>query len=220
MSEGAWHPDPTGRFVQRYYDGTNWTAHVADAAGNQSQDPMPVNVPATAEGPVTTQPATTAPTGTPASTAAPSTTRAVAIRIGPALVLAAIGAVATLVSMVALDWFELFPGSTLDRSDLGDVVSFASQIGGTDMPITAPTEWFFSFGWILVILATGLAFVASLVPAAKTVAAAACGIGAAWVVYALVDISEGLEGVMVGAWIGVAGLICAAVGALLARPPA
>lgn len=26
----GWHPDPTGRHQQRYWDGSNWTEHVAD----------------------------------------------------------------------------------------------------------------------------------------------------------------------------------------------
>lgn len=40
MSQASpgWYPDPSGRFVQRYYDGERWTEHVADAAGNQDTD--------------------------------------------------------------------------------------------------------------------------------------------------------------------------------------
>ena len=26
----GWHPDPHGRFPQRYWDGARWTAHVSD----------------------------------------------------------------------------------------------------------------------------------------------------------------------------------------------
>jgi hypothetical protein len=29
----SWYPDPTGRFAQRYWDGSGWTDHVATAAG-------------------------------------------------------------------------------------------------------------------------------------------------------------------------------------------
>jgi len=36
----AWHPDPSGRYAQRYYDGTSWTEHVVDASGVQSTDPV------------------------------------------------------------------------------------------------------------------------------------------------------------------------------------
>lgn len=36
----GWYPDPNGRYAQRYHDGTNWTEHVADAAGNRTTDPQ------------------------------------------------------------------------------------------------------------------------------------------------------------------------------------
>lgn len=38
-SPSAWHPDPTGRHQQRYWDGTRWTEHVSDD-GNTSSDPI------------------------------------------------------------------------------------------------------------------------------------------------------------------------------------
>jgi hypothetical protein len=34
----GWYPDPSGRFAQRYHDGTRWTEHVADAEGNRATD--------------------------------------------------------------------------------------------------------------------------------------------------------------------------------------
>ena len=39
MSDG-WHDDPYGRYPKRYYDGTQWTQHVADHAGATQVDPM------------------------------------------------------------------------------------------------------------------------------------------------------------------------------------
>ncbi len=35
----AWHPDPTGRHEHRYWDGEQWTDHVADG-GQSSTDPL------------------------------------------------------------------------------------------------------------------------------------------------------------------------------------
>ena len=35
----GWHPDPYGRFIQRYHDGTSWTAHVVGPDGQQL-DPL------------------------------------------------------------------------------------------------------------------------------------------------------------------------------------
>ena len=41
----AWHPDPTGRHEQRYWDGSQWTEHVSDA-GQVSSDPVDGGAPA------------------------------------------------------------------------------------------------------------------------------------------------------------------------------
>lgn len=35
----GWHPDPTGRYQLRYWDGASWTAHVS-IQGVQGSDPM------------------------------------------------------------------------------------------------------------------------------------------------------------------------------------
>ena len=43
-SPPAWHPDPTGRFHHRYWDGVRWTEHVA-TAGIQALDPPTMPVP-------------------------------------------------------------------------------------------------------------------------------------------------------------------------------
>src|SRR4051812_35096172 len=37
--QASWHPDPYGRFQQRYFDGSKWTAHVI-SNGQQSVDPL------------------------------------------------------------------------------------------------------------------------------------------------------------------------------------
>ncbi len=34
----GWYPDPSGRYAQRYHDGTRWTEHVADASGTRNID--------------------------------------------------------------------------------------------------------------------------------------------------------------------------------------
>lgn len=40
MSDPNWYPDPMGRYELRYYDGVQWTAHVA-TAGVAGTDPLP-----------------------------------------------------------------------------------------------------------------------------------------------------------------------------------
>ena len=45
MSQPArWWPDPYSRFQQRYFDGSNWTAHVIDNNGAQTVDPLGATV--------------------------------------------------------------------------------------------------------------------------------------------------------------------------------
>ena len=42
MSQGpaaGWYPDPLGRHEHRYFDGSVWTSHVADA-GRAAEDPL------------------------------------------------------------------------------------------------------------------------------------------------------------------------------------
>jgi uncharacterized protein len=46
----GWHPDPTGRFARRWWDGAAWTAYAGgDEADDVRWDPMAVEVPATPE---------------------------------------------------------------------------------------------------------------------------------------------------------------------------
>lgn len=40
LEPASWHPDPTGRHEQRYWDGSAWTQHVSDA-GTVASDPVP-----------------------------------------------------------------------------------------------------------------------------------------------------------------------------------
>src|SRR5256885_479984 len=40
----SWYPDPTGRYQQRYWDGAQWTEHVA-TDGQTGTDPLPPAAP-------------------------------------------------------------------------------------------------------------------------------------------------------------------------------
>ncbi len=62
-SNAAWHPDPSGRYAQRYYDGTRWTEDVVDAAGVQSTDLVDAAPEAPVAPPTTAAPTADAPTG-------------------------------------------------------------------------------------------------------------------------------------------------------------
>lgn len=51
IAPAGWHPDPRGRHEHRYWDGTTWTDHVADA-GQMSIDPVDeVSTPIAPSGP-------------------------------------------------------------------------------------------------------------------------------------------------------------------------
>lgn len=41
MSDAGWQRDPFGRHELRYFDGTEWTAHVSDAGVTGSDEPVP-----------------------------------------------------------------------------------------------------------------------------------------------------------------------------------
>lgn len=66
MADAGWYPDPRGRHEHRYFDGTTWTDHVADA-GRGGMDP--VNAPSPPAGP-TPAPPTGAPPPPPGATPA------------------------------------------------------------------------------------------------------------------------------------------------------
>jgi hypothetical protein len=39
----GWHVDPMGRYAQRWWDGTQWSSHVSDAAGSNEVDPLGIS---------------------------------------------------------------------------------------------------------------------------------------------------------------------------------
>jgi hypothetical protein len=45
MNEAGWHPDPSGRFSLRWWDGTTWTAHAVDHSGIQVVEHQPQHQP-------------------------------------------------------------------------------------------------------------------------------------------------------------------------------
>lgn len=216
MSAGAWHPDPTGRFAQRYHDGENWTDHVADASGAQQSDPFsqsephpPLATPAQPSSPPPPSEAMTASTFT-ASTPAASGPNSIA------LVVSALGAAAVLAGMFLLPWIEFggIVSQTFDRADLAELVEFAS-FGGS---VTAISETYFTVGWIVAIVAAAVAVAACVVRPLRIPAMVACAAGAAWHMVTLVDLTEGFEGVAIGAYAVPGGLLLCLLGAAIAAP--
>ena len=57
LTGGQWYADPTGRFPQRWWDGTAWTQQVVIDSGQQTTDPTPLPVPPPAPPAACTRPA-------------------------------------------------------------------------------------------------------------------------------------------------------------------
>jgi hypothetical protein len=262
MSGANWYPDPTGRHAQRYFDGDRWTAHVAAGDGTQQQDPTPVDPSVPPPGPPAppAPPAASTPGAYPPPGAAPdphgwqapagatpSSSPAVGpsnIAVGPPLIVSGIGAVLTLLAMVALPWFTA-RGESVDRSEMSDALSIynaaidevgdLARIMGESIPSTNMlTDMFFSWGWVLVLVATIASVVATAaVPALRRPIAIACGVAAAWTLFAAVDGRAFLDELATfdatfgdrislgfGAWLAVLGPIAGLVGAVLPRSDA
>lgn len=217
MSMANWHPDPTGRFAQRYYDGQRWTAHVAGRDGSQSEDPAPVDPALPAPGsPQAAAAPPVAATGTPAAATAPPVAAASPTGtsvVGPGLLVAGLGALLTILAMFALDWLSEAPAA-YDRADLSELVDAFS---GADA-FNVVTEIFFSFGWIVALVAAIAAVAVPFARALKVPVAVVCLLGAGWALFALIDIVEEMSILDVGAYLAVAGPVVAAVGALMVRP--
>jgi len=90
----GWYSDPTGRFEQRYWDGSAWTGYAA-RGGAQTQDPVPGGMSA---GP---PPATSSPRGldVPAASSSAGPSRSTKIKV---LWLAGLPALVVVFSIVAM----------------------------------------------------------------------------------------------------------------------
>lgn len=250
MSAANWYADPTGRHAQRYWDGQRWTGHVAGADGVQAEDSEPVDpatpppgtptaaapAPAPAPQPSAAAPAPgqvhenwSPPTGAAAAPAAVGTTSSSS---GPAvsagLIVSAVGAIATLVAVFVLDWIDvgIAGGLSGEGGGIGDIDDILG-LPGFSPDVLFLSEWFFSFGWIVALLAAVAAVVTSFVSAIKVPVAAVCALCAAWAVVATFDVASTLEDDFgmgtsfdpaIGLWVGAAGLVVAAVGALISKP--
>ena len=123
--DANWHPDPTGRFGQRYFDGSAWTEHVLGASGQTVADPLSQTYPPPPPGSAVTS------IGGPAGAGAPVAT-------GPrrtswyGLGVAGVGVLFILLSLFVLNWADDTSASdirsdipdSLDGVNLEDVITF------------------------------------------------------------------------------------------------
>ena len=240
MSAGAWHPDPMGRFAQRYYDGQAWTEHVVDAAGNQHRDPLTPAATPTA--------ATTSPGPASAGGSTPG-------QPSPALIMSGAGLLAVVVATFALAWVSFTvsfgperESESFDRSEVAEAVNddIPSELrgmglGSSSLPeANVPTTLYFTFGWILALVAAAVSVGTHFAPQLKMAVAAACGVAAVWHLVALLGAVSFIDSVLggfargsgmggmlnldvsiaIGGWLMLAGLVLAAVGAALSKPAA
>ena len=70
MADAGWYPDPRGRHEHRYFDGTQWTDHVADD-GRGSTDPVNAPLPPAAPPSSTSPPGALGPVTGPPPAAPP-----------------------------------------------------------------------------------------------------------------------------------------------------
>ena len=164
-SPAAWHPDPTGRYRLRYFDGTNWTDHVTTQAGVQTLDP----VQAVANEHVVASSPSSPPLAPPAVTAsqsAPTTSAGVTIsslNVTKPAIVAGIATIAALIGSLSMSWVTGtgdFDGTgvatlSIDRSGLSSL--FDQGLAGADL-----YRPFVQVGWILAPTVCVLAVLLSL----------------------------------------------------------
>lgn len=215
MPDPGWVRDPSGRYQQRYFDGTRWTEHVADEYGRRSTDPVEnaqrqayapsaPAAPSTGYQPVGTSMTPYQPATAPAP-ASPATGSDPALDVSPRSIVGAIGGLLAIVAIVALPWFE-------------DVR--LSQLAGGPGDTALLKATYFETGWIVSIVAVFVAVAASVrttSSAPRWLASIPVGLCAVWAVVGTLAVKSDLTGISfgIGFFVAVVGLIAATVAPLL-----
>lgn len=234
----GWYPDSTGRYAQRYYDGQQWTDHVANAQGSQSVDPVvrtPVPTPQVTGAPAA--PAAQAqepwrPSSGAASPFAPPSSGGGTVRPLGALggtpgatsgftltVGTIVGGVGALLALLSLFVFNFWKAGSLGVS-LGDI-SDASEMADLNGVATS----YAGFGRFLAVLAIAAVVVvmlrlpalASLGTQAPLIAAGVTGFFALWHLISLFVAPEG-GGMAITGLLGALGLGAVAAAPFLTQP--
>src|SRR5258705_1827905 len=195
----SWQPDPYGRFAQRYFDGTNWTANVTDAAGTQLTDPPGPSAP----------PSFAPPVATGGGTSAPPV---------PGLIVAGVGAVLLLLSLFVLNWFDFSSSFKEEISSASD--QFEQVLGIKASEITDGikmsevkdiadadsdglpflSEQYLNWGYLVAIAAIAFAVVALFVTNLRVPAITAAALVALWHTWVVYDLSGETIDTQLGAW--------------------
>lgn len=216
MPDPGWVRDPSGRYAQRYFDGTRWTEHVADEYGRRSTDPVEnaqrqVLPPVAQSAPPAAAPPSSAwssyqpPAHTPApSTAATPTTSDPDLDISARSIVGVVGGLVALIGIIACPWFE----------DLR-----IARLGGSGTTSLVKATYF-ETGWIVSIVAVLLAVAAAVrtrATAPRWLASIPVGLCAIWAVVGTLTLKSDLPGVSFGFgfFVTVVGLVATAVAPLL-----
>lgn len=214
----GWYPDPSGRYALRYYDGTTWTAHVQDAAGATTTDPVPTAPPVPPQQQQPYSPYTPPPGYAPApgygayAPVAPNDYRGMRIA---GTIIAGVGLLFVAIGVLAdLDWF------TLEDFDQG--ITLGDIRDSTDNEGAELTAGFADGGWIAVLLVSALAVAGAwLRGPLRWIGLGAAILALAYTLGAIRDATEEFEGLELGggAALTAVGLIAAIVGTALSRAP-
>lgn len=228
MPEPGWVRDPSGRYHQRFFDGTKWTDHVADEYGRRGVDPVEAiqrsgpeisagppltgNVPAVVPAPTGRVGAAMPPSYSTSLPRSPSTSTGPGGLTVPALVAGA-GALVATVSLVFLPWLE-------------DVRAVQAGFGTVAGSFGVWESSYFDAGWVVsIIVATVVAYALATAATTRAVRPWLAGAAGLCVVWAIVGTfmlrSAAGEGGLAapslgyGFFIGVVGLLAVAVAPLL-----
>jgi hypothetical protein len=212
LSAPGWFPDPTGRFGQRWYDGTAWTGDVVGANGQVIADPLA----RVAEQPAY-QPNPYLPAQPPPPGWVPPSPGAVRYAPGPGLLLGLAGLVCVALSLFALKWADVEKGTFLN---LG---SQARKVGSDNYPYTSVYLYAAWAGFVLFAVAVFLIVAAGLpVPRSATgntynrvLGSVVAGGAAVLQTVVIVKLFKGPASPQFGAWLGVAGYLVAVAGLTL-----
>ncbi len=213
MPDPGWVRDPSGRYQQRYFDGTRWTEHVADEYGRRSTDPVEnaqrqayaPSAPAAPAG--YTGPGTAvAPYQQAATPPAPASTTSAepALELSPRSIVGAVGGLIALFAIVLCPWFE-------DTR----IVQLLGVFDGGLLKVT-----YFETGWIITIVAVFIAVGAAIrsTPVSpRWLASIPVGVCTVWAVVGTITLKSDLTGISFGFgfFVAVVGLLAATVAPFL-----
>lgn len=211
----GWYPDPTGRFAQRYYDGSDWTDHVTQADGRPGSDRLPRSssgfpAPTVGGAPQPGPPIAAGPSGSPTEVLSKGTGVF-------GLAAAGFGWFLVVLSLLALEWGKdvTFPDLAKHSSDHIPALPFVEDGIFSDF-----LSWLYvkglGFVWlgvltlVLVLVAVSLRGRDRSGP--RVLAALVAGLGAVAQMTVVVRLGRGPADLEFGAWVGVFGYLVAVVG--------